>query len=124
MPSLPLSSISVIALFLAPLIQVGSLVLSLLLFFGPANVIPLLFYPSLLTALLVVYLLSASLPTLLLHLLPLPFSTLVFSPKLITVGVKLMAPIYGSPGTGPPLYLAIGLNKFLVTTFSSVFPLI
>jgi hypothetical protein len=68
------------------------------LFFGPANVTPLLFYPSLLTALLVVYLLSATLPTLLLHLLPHPFSTLVFSPKLITVCVKPMAQFLVHPG--------------------------
>jgi hypothetical protein len=80
--------------------------------------------PLLLTALLVVYLLPAYLPPLLPPLLPHPSSTLVFSLKLITVGVKPMVIIFGSPGITLPLYLANGLNKSLVTTFFSVFPLI
>jgi hypothetical protein len=59
MPSLPLFAINDIALLLALLIRVGSSVLELPLFFGPANVIPPLSYCSLLTAPIVVYLLPA-----------------------------------------------------------------
>jgi hypothetical protein len=125
MPSLPLFFINDIALFLALLIRVGSSVLSLPLFFGSANIIPLLSYPSLLTALIVVYLLTAYLPTPLLHLLPHPFSTLGILPKADQGGRETHGPdFWFTRDWSATLPLAIGLNKFLVTTFSSVFPFI
>jgi hypothetical protein len=84
---------------------------------------PIAILPLLLTALLVVYLLSAYLPPLLLPLLPHPSSTLAF-PKADYGWREPMVFISGSPGITLPRYLANGLNKSLVTTFLSVFPLI
>jgi hypothetical protein len=88
MSSLLLFSTNDIALFLVILIRMGTSVLYLLLFSGSANVISLPSYPSLVTASFVLPLLSDYLLTLLLPLLPHPFSLL--SNYLLTLQLPLL----------------------------------
>jgi hypothetical protein len=85
---------------------------------GPANaILPLSHNRSIRVYLPPSYLLTLLLPSLL-H----PSLVSVSSQKPITVGVKPMASLSGSPETTPSLYLANGLNKFLAITFFLVFP--